>query len=96
MLSTYDRGWVFERFPWDMNHSSQESCVEGSSHESHHSMISPSASGDVDEGSILTDDSSDHLDAFGQRTLAWRDLEDRLLVTEDQNYTCVDQDRWSS
>jgi hypothetical protein len=82
MLPTYDGGWVFERLPWDMDHSSHETCVEGSSHESHHSMISPSALGDVDEGSILTDDISDHLDASRTEdsSVAWfgGSLEDHI------------------
>jgi hypothetical protein len=59
-------------------------CEDDVTHESHRSMVSPSALGDVDEGNILTDDNSDHLDVVGQRLLAWHDLEDRLLVTEDQ------------
>jgi hypothetical protein len=50
-------------------------------HESHHSMVSPSASGDDDEESTLTDNGLDHLDAVGQRQLALRDMEDRLLAT---------------
>jgi hypothetical protein len=85
MVPTYDRGGVFERSPGDMDPSSQESCVEDDvMHESHHSMVSPSASSDDDEESTLTDDGPDHLDVVGQRPLALRDLEDRLLVTEDR------------
>jgi hypothetical protein len=59
-------------------------CEDDVTHESHRSMVSPSALGDVDEVNILIDDRSDHLDVVGQRLLAWRDLEDRLLVTKDQ------------
>jgi hypothetical protein len=84
-IPTYDEGWMFERLPGDMGPSSQEPCVEDDvTHESHHSMVSPSALGDDDEESTLTDDGPDHLDAVGQRPLALRDLEDRLLVTEDR------------
>jgi hypothetical protein len=66
-IPTYDKGWMFERFPGDMGPSSQEPCVEDNvTHESHHSMVFPSASGDDDdEESTLTDDSTNHLDAFG-------------------------------
>jgi hypothetical protein len=82
-IPTYDGGWMFERLLGDMGPSSQEPCVEDDvTHESHHSMVSPSASGDDDEESTLTDDGPDHMD--GYRPLALRDLEDRLLVTEDQ------------
>jgi hypothetical protein len=81
---TYDGGGLFERSPGDMDPSSQESCVEDNvTHESHHSMVSPSAPGDDDE-STLTDDGPSHLDAIGQRLLTLRDLEDRLLVIEDR------------
>ena len=83
MMPTYDEGGVFERSPGDMDPSSQESCVEHDvTHESHHNMVSPSASGDDDEESTLTDDSPDHMD--GYRPLALRDLGGRLLVTKDQ------------
>jgi hypothetical protein len=58
-------------------------CEDDVTHESHRSMLSPSALGDVDEGNILTDDSSDLLDVVGHKLLVWRDLEDHLLVTED-------------
>jgi hypothetical protein len=34
-------------------------------HESHHNMISPSALGDDDEESTLTDDGPNHLDVVG-------------------------------
>jgi hypothetical protein len=45
MVPTYDGGWVFERLPGDMDPSSQEPCMEDDvTHESHHSMVSPSAS----------------------------------------------------
>jgi hypothetical protein len=47
-------------------------------------MVSPSASDDDEEERTLTDDGPDHLDAIGQRPLALRDLEDRLLLTEDR------------
>jgi hypothetical protein len=57
-------------------------CEDDVTHQYHHSMVSPSALGDVDEGNILTDDNSDHLYVVGQRLLAWRDLEDCLLVIE--------------
>jgi hypothetical protein len=50
-------------------------CEDDVMHESHRSMVSPSALGDVDEGNILTDDNSDHLDVVGQRRC---DLEDLL------------------
>jgi len=52
-------------------------------HEFHHSMVSLSASSDDDEDNSLPDDSSGHLDEVGQRPLTLRDVEDRLLVTED-------------
>jgi hypothetical protein len=85
MEPPYDGGGVFVRLSGDMDPSSQESCVEDDvMHESHHSMVSPSALGDDDEESTLTYDSPDHLDVVGQRLLALRNLEDRLLVTEDQ------------
>jgi hypothetical protein len=58
-------------------------CEDDVTHESHHSMVSHSSLGDVDEGNILTNDSLDHLDVIGQNLLAWKDLEDHLLVTED-------------
>ena len=83
-IPTYDGGWIFEGLPENMG-SSQEPCVEDDvTHESHHSMVSPSALGDDDEESTLTDDGPDHLDAIGQRPLALRDLEDHLLVIEDR------------
>ena len=83
-IPTYDGGWMFEGLPGNMG-SSQEPCVEDDvTHESHHNMVSPSALGDDDEESTLIDDGPDHLDGVGQRPLALRDLEDRLLVTEDR------------
>jgi hypothetical protein len=85
MLPKYDGGWVFERPSGDMDPFVQEPCMENdATHESHRSMVSPSALGDVDEVKILTNDNSDHLYAIGQRILALCDLEDRLLVTEGQ------------
>jgi hypothetical protein len=49
-IPTYDGGWMFEGLPWDMGPSSQEPCVEDDvMHESHHSMVSPSALGDDGE-----------------------------------------------
>jgi hypothetical protein len=27
MLPTYDEGWLFEIFPWDMDHSSHDPCM---------------------------------------------------------------------
>jgi hypothetical protein len=46
MVPAYDGGGVFERFPGDMDPSSQEPCVEDDvTHEPHPSMVSPSASG---------------------------------------------------
>jgi hypothetical protein len=84
MVPAYDGGGVFERLPGDMDPSSQEPCVDDDvTHESHHSMVSLSASGDDDEGSTLIDDNSYHLDTGGQRPLALCDLEDRLLVFKD-------------
>jgi hypothetical protein len=53
-------------------------------HESHHSMVSLSASSDDDEDITLIDDNPDHLDVVGQRSLALRDLEDHVLVIEDR------------
>jgi len=53
-------------------------------HESHHIMVSLSASSDDDEDITLIDDNPDHLDVVGQRSLALRDLEDHVLVIEDR------------
>jgi hypothetical protein len=87
MVPTYDGGGVLGRSPRDMDPSSKESWVEDSiTHESHHSMVSLSASGDDDEESTLTYDGPSHLDAMGERSLALRDLEDHLLVTESRRY----------
>jgi hypothetical protein len=47
-------------------------CEDDVTHESHRSMVSPSALGDVDEGNILTDDNSYHLDAVGKRIKSHR------------------------
>jgi hypothetical protein len=53
-------------------------------HESHCSMVSPSALGDVDEGNILTNNNSNHSNVVGQMLLEWHDMKDRFLVTKDQ------------
>jgi hypothetical protein len=73
---------MFERLLADMGLLHMSHVWRTMSHESHHSMVSPSASGDDDEESILIDDGPNHMD--GCRPLALRDLEDRLLVTEDR------------
>jgi hypothetical protein len=55
-IPTYDEEWMFERSPRDMGPSSQEPCVEDDvTHESHHNMVSPSASSDDDEEITLTE-----------------------------------------
>jgi len=55
--------------------------VEGISHDTQHNIISHSVSSD--EGNTFIYDNPNHLEANGQRSLAWHDLEDHLLVTED-------------
>jgi hypothetical protein len=82
MIPKYDGGRVPRRSPGDMDHLPHESCVEDDiTHESHHSMVSQSASSDDDEESTLTNDSPNYWGAVEHRLLALHDLEDRLLVT---------------